>query len=79
MRRGFKIARNFRLAESETVETSAARCGIAHLTAFRWQHRFLGASRQDPETLRGIVEADERPNDLSSVRKKTHQFFESID
>ena len=35
------------------------RCGIAHSTAFRWRHRFLDASRQDPETLRGIVEADE--------------------
>ena len=47
------------LAEGETVEASAQRCGIAHSTAFRWRHRFLDASRQDPETLRGIVEADE--------------------
>ena len=35
------------------------RCGIAPSTAFRRRHRFLDASRQDPETLRGIVEADE--------------------
>ena len=47
------------LAEGETVEASAQRCGIAHSTAFQWRHRFLNASRQDPETLRGIVEADE--------------------
>ena len=47
------------LAEGETVEASAQRRGIAHSTAFRWRHRFLDASRQDPETLRGIVEANE--------------------
>lgn len=47
------------LAEGETVEASARRCDIANSTAFRWRHRFLDASRQAPETLRGIVEADE--------------------
>ena len=47
------------LAEGETVKDSAKRCGIANSTSFRWRHRFLDASRQDPETLRGIVEADE--------------------
>ena len=46
------------LAEGETVEKSAQRCDIANTTAFRWRHRFLDTSRQDPETLRGIVEAD---------------------
>ena len=39
------------LAESETVEKSAQRCGIANSTAFRWRHRFLDASRQDAQTL----------------------------
>ena len=47
------------LAEGETVGASARRCDIAPSTAFRWRHRFLDASRQDPEMLRGIVEADE--------------------
>ena len=45
--------------EGETAEDSAKRCGIANSTSFRWRHRFLDASRQDPGTLRGIVEADE--------------------
>ena len=37
---------------------SARHCGIAHTTTFRWQHRFLDASRRDAGTLNGIVEAD---------------------
>ena len=47
------------LAEGETVERSAQRCDIANTTAFRWRHRFLDASRQDTEALRGVVEEDE--------------------
>ena len=47
------------LAKGETVEKSAQRCDIAHSTAFRWRHRFMDTSRQDPETLRGIVKADD--------------------
>ena len=46
------------LAVGKTVETFAQRCGIVHSTALRWRHRLIDAFRQDPETLRGIVEAD---------------------
>ena len=47
------------LAEGETVAKSAQRCDIANTTTFRWRHRFLDASPQDIEALRGIVEEDE--------------------
>jgi len=30
-------------SDGDTVKTSAARCGVAGSTAFRWRHRFLGA------------------------------------
>lgn len=47
------------LADGDTVKVSAARCGVAVSTAFRWQHRFLAAIKADAGKLRGIVEADE--------------------
>ncbi len=47
------------LSEGETVRASAARCGVAVSTAFRWRHRFLRAVEKTPKKLRGIVEADE--------------------
>ncbi len=47
------------LAEGETVDQAAARCGVAHSTAFRWRHRFLGAAIPVSNKLSGIVEADE--------------------
>ena len=61
-------------SDGETAEASAQRCGIANTTAFRWRHRFLEASRQYTETLRGILEADEtylfrsRKGDQNMVR-----------
>jgi transposase-like protein len=47
------------LAEGETVDQAAGRCGVAHSTAFRWRHRFLKAAKPAGEMLGGIVEADE--------------------
>ena len=47
------------LAKGETVQASAARCGVAASTAFRWRHRFLAAARDGSGMLKGIVEADE--------------------
>ena len=47
------------LAEEETIDQAAGRCGIAHSTAFRWRHRFLRAAKPASEMLGGIVEADE--------------------
>jgi transposase-like protein len=47
------------LAKGETVDQAAARCGVAHSTAFRWRHRFLKAAKTAGTKLRGIVEADE--------------------
>lgn len=47
------------LAAGETVRASAARCDLAVNTAFRWRHRFLQATRQAPQKLKGIVEVDE--------------------
>ena len=47
------------LSDGETVRASAARCGVAVSTAFRWRHRFLRAVEKTPQQLRGIVEADE--------------------
>lgn len=47
------------LAEGETVDQAADRCGVAHSTAFRWRHRFLEAAKPASKMLGGIVEADE--------------------
>ncbi|MFZ3585545.1 IS1595 family transposase, partial [Loktanella sp. DJP18] len=47
------------LSDGDTVKTSAARCGVAGSTAFRWRHRFLRAVTAGAIKLRGIVEADE--------------------
>lgn len=47
------------LAEGETVDQAAVRCGVAHSTAFRWRHRFLQAAKPASKMLGGIVEADE--------------------
>ena len=48
------------LETGESLVASARRCGVAVTTAFRWRHRFLAASTRDkPEKLTGIVEADE--------------------
>ena len=51
---GFGVA----LQEGQSTRRSAAACGVARSTAFRWRHRFLSAPRQ-MQTLSGIVEADE--------------------
>jgi transposase-like protein len=51
---GFGVA----LQEDQSIRRSAAICGIAHSTAFRWRHRFLSVARQT-QTLCGIVEANE--------------------
>lgn len=51
---GFGIA----LQEGQSTRRSAATCGVARSTAFRWRHRFLSAPRQ-MQTLSGLVEADE--------------------
>lgn len=47
------------LADGDTVKVSAARCGVAVSTEFRWRHRFLAAIETTAGKLRGIVEADE--------------------
>ena len=47
------------LSEGETVQASAARCGVAVTTALRWRRRFPRAVGMTPEKLRGIVEDDE--------------------
>ena len=47
------------LAAGETVRASAAHCNLAVNTAFRWRHRFLQATRQAPQKLKGTVEVDE--------------------
>ena len=48
------------LISGESLAKTAARCGVAASTAFRWRHRFLAAaSLGKPSHLNGIVEADE--------------------
>ena len=47
------------MSEGDTVKESAARCGVAPSTAFRWRHRFLGAAKTETKPLAGIVEVDE--------------------
>jgi transposase-like protein len=48
------------LVAGESLAKAAARCNIAHSTAYRWRHRFLGALNLDkPQQLSGIVEANE--------------------
>ncbi len=48
------------MISGDTLAKSAARCGVAASTAFRWRHRFLAAPALDkPTKLTGIVEADE--------------------
>ena len=48
------------LMSGERLADTAARCGIAASTAFRWRHRFLTAPALDKAVrLDGIVEADE--------------------
>jgi len=48
------------LIEGLTVRASAARCGVAKTTSFRWRHRFLtDLAELKATSLTGIVEADE--------------------
>ncbi|MGC9271414.1 IS1595 family transposase [Acidiphilium sp.] len=47
------------MSKGQTVAASAARCGVAGSTAFRWRHRFLRAASSGVVKLCGIVEADE--------------------
>lgn len=48
------------LQEGLTVKKTAAKCDVHVTTAFRWRHRFLSATKQDPpDRLDGITEADE--------------------
>jgi transposase-like protein len=48
------------MLEGTSVAKAAERCGVDYTTAFRWRHRFLGSPASDkPQTLSGIVEADE--------------------
>jgi len=48
------------LQQSTSVRKSAAACGVAVSTAFRWRHRFLTApSANKPTLMSGIIEADE--------------------
>lgn len=43
-----------------SIRDTAEKLGVAIQTAFRWRHRFLDAIRDEqPETLSGMVEADE--------------------
>jgi transposase-like protein len=48
------------MIEGTSVAMTALRCEVDYTTAFRWRHRFLGSPASDkPETLTGLVEADE--------------------
>jgi transposase-like protein len=48
------------MIEGVSLATAAERCGVHPTTAYRWRHRFLCAPSLDkPQTLHGIVEADE--------------------
>lgn len=48
------------LQQATSVRKSAAACGVAVSTAFRWRHRFLTAPNADkPTEMSGIIEADE--------------------
>jgi transposase-like protein len=48
------------LIDGVSVRVAAAQCGIDKTTSFRWRHRFLRApAQQQPQTMQGIVEADE--------------------
>jgi transposase-like protein len=48
------------MIESVSLAKAAERCGVHPTTAYRWRHRFLSAPALDkPQTLQGIVEADE--------------------
>ena len=47
------------LSDGLTVRASAKRGHFAVSTAFRWRHRFLGATDPEPLKLKGSVEADE--------------------
>jgi len=48
------------MCQSQTLTTSAEKCGINLTTFFNWRHRFLKiASTDQPDQLSGIVEADE--------------------
>lgn len=50
----------YALAHQMTVEETAAFCGVATTTAFRWRHRFIKAfGKHTDSTLREIVELDE--------------------
>jgi hypothetical protein len=48
------------MIEGVSLARAAERCGVHATTAYRWRHRFLSAPALDkPQTLQGIVEADE--------------------
>lgn len=48
------------LRQAISVRKSAANCGVATSTGFRWRHRFLAAAAADkPVVMSGIIEADE--------------------
>lgn len=48
------------MARRMTVRDTAAECGVAVSTAFRWRHRFLKAVvPQQPKGVEGLLEADE--------------------
>ena len=48
------------MIEGVSLAKAAERCGVHPTTAYRWRHRFLSAPALDkPQTLQGIVEADE--------------------
>src|SRR5574337_1468573 len=48
------------MIEGVSLAKAAERCGVHPTTAYRWRHRFLSAAALDkPQTLQGIVEADE--------------------
>ncbi len=48
------------LIDGLSVRKAAQQCGVHKDTAFRWRHRFLTLpAKAEPDTLEGIVEADE--------------------
>ena len=48
------------MADGLSVRKTAARLGVSIPTAFKWRHRFLQSPLdQQPDTLSGVVEADE--------------------
>ncbi|QKV58171.1 MAG: helix-turn-helix domain-containing protein [Dechloromonas sp.] len=48
------------MGQRMTVRQTAAECGVAVSTAFRWRHRFLRAIvAQQPTAVEGLLEADE--------------------